>query len=122
MIIFLCSFLFLGGMLSCFFLGYTQSDKVQKKKAELSLEQEQRSGVISQENNYIGETTVKKIILEKVPDAIILELEQEYDNGKVIYEGEMKKDQIEYEFEIDAKTGEILEWEEEPLEVEEGNE
>lgn len=37
-------------------------------------------------------------------------IEQEYDDGKSIYEGTAIYDQIEYEFEIEANTGNILEW------------
>lgn len=54
----------------------------------------------------------KQILLEKVPGATIKELELDTDDGRLIYEGELRKGQTEYEFEMDADTGRFLEWEE----------
>lgn len=55
----------------------------------------------------------KQIALEKVPGAQLKKLELDYDDGLLIYEGELWKDRMEYEFEIDATTGKILKWESE---------
>lgn len=54
---------------------------------------------------------MKEIVLKKVPGATITKLEREYDDGRLIYEGELRKDGWEYDFEIDGATGAILEWE-----------
>ncbi|MBS6702213.1 MAG: PepSY domain-containing protein [Clostridiales bacterium] len=35
-------------------------------------------------------------------------------NGRLLYEGEVRKSGTEYDFEIDATTGMILEWEAKP--------
>lgn len=35
----------------------------------------------------------------------------EVDDGRVLYEGEMRSGWMEYEFEIDAVTGAIIDWE-----------
>ncbi len=62
----------------------------------------------------IGEEKVKEIVLAKVPGAVessIFELEKEYDDGRLEYEGSLYHDGYEYEFEIDGATGQILQWE-----------
>ena len=61
------------------------------------------SGIISMEQ-------AKQIALSKAPNAVIWEIKTDIDDGRLIYEGEMKEGYIEYEFEIDATTGMILEW------------
>ena len=56
-----------------------------------------------------------KMILDKVPGAtekdVKIELDEDVD-GYYKYEGNIIYDQKKYEFEIDANTGTILEWEE----------
>lgn len=52
----------------------------------------------------------KQIAQSKAPNAILYEIKLDNDDGKMIYEGEMKEGYIEYEFEIDAVTGVIIEW------------
>ena len=62
----------------------------------------------------IGEDAILKIILDRVPGATednIVELERDYDDGYMQYEGSLVCDGVEYEFEIDAETGNILDWE-----------
>lgn len=60
---------------------------------------------------------VKKIVFDKVPGAEDknLRLSLEYDDGRMIYEGEIIYGNVSYDFEIDAQTGDILEWSEEKL-------
>ena len=55
------------------------------------------------------------IALERVPGATRQDLwiELDYDDGVYKYEGDIIYDQKEYDFEIDANTGTILEWSEE---------
>ncbi|NLN83568.1 MAG: hypothetical protein GX138_04310 [Firmicutes bacterium] len=38
-----------------------------------------------------------------------LEIEMDYEKGRLVYEVELKSEDIEYEYDIDAKTGEIVE-------------
>lgn len=52
----------------------------------------------------------KQIAQSKAPNAVLYEIKLDNDDGKMIYEGEMKEGYIEYEFEIDATTGVIIEW------------
>lgn len=55
------------------------------------------------------------LALEQVPGATAqdLKIELDYDDAYYKYEGDIIYDQKEYEFEIDANTGEFLEWKEE---------
>ena len=57
----------------------------------------------------------EKIALERVPGASEndIRIQSDYDDGKYKYEGDIIYDGKEYEFEIDASTGTILEWSEE---------
>ncbi len=67
----------------------------------------------SQEGNgYIGLEKARQIALAKVPGAQVRELEFEWDDDDSVpvYEGELRKDNMEYEFKIHAVTGEILKW------------
>ena len=55
------------------------------------------------------------IVLERVPGATESDVRMhlERDDGRDIYEGELIYDQVKYEFDIDAATGDVLQWEEE---------
>lgn len=60
----------------------------------------------------------KEIALSKVSGATesdIREFEKERDDGKDKYEGKIYYGNNEYEFEIDARTGEIIKWETEAI-------
>lgn len=63
----------------------------------------------------ISEADAKKKALEKVPGATEADLmmELDLDDGQYIYEGDIIYQQKEYEFEIDANTGNFLKWSEE---------
>lgn len=65
----------------------------------------------------ISEDEAKKIALEKVSGASEddIRIHQDKDDGKVVYEGKIIYKEREYEFEIDAASGNILEWEEESV-------
>lgn len=56
-----------------------------------------------------------QIALERVPGATTndIRMELDYDDGYYRYEGDIIYQQREYDFEIDANTGNILEWSEE---------
>ena len=56
-----------------------------------------------------------QIVLEMVPGASAqnVKIELDEDDGRVRYEGEIYYNNVEYEFELNAETGEILEWSEE---------
>lgn len=62
----------------------------------------------------IGYDKVKSIVLERVQGATesdIYELERDYDDGMLQYEGSVYYGGYEYEFEINGVTGDILQWE-----------
>ncbi len=64
------------------------------------------------------EADAKKRVLEKVPGATeehIREWETSKDDGRQKYEGKIVFENTEYEFELDADSGEILKWETEPV-------
>lgn len=69
----------------------------------------QVSGQVST-GNYISESKAKQIVEEnaKVSSPTYKKVELDYDDGKMVYELEFIKDSREYEYELNALTGEIL--------------
>ncbi|MDR1538929.1 MAG: PepSY domain-containing protein [Clostridiales bacterium] len=67
-----------------------------------------------QTNSYIGEAEAKNIALSHagVSETSLrgLSVSLDMDHGRAAYEVEFKNGRIEYEYEIDASSGEILEW------------
>ena len=66
----------------------------------------------------LTEEEARQIALEQVPGATednIVEFRKDPDNTKAEYEGEIHFNGVEYEFEIDAYEGTILEWDEETI-------
>ena len=73
-----------------------------------------REKIIKQNNSYIGADRARAIALSRVKGANnshIRKLKLDYKNGRPVYKGEIKYRGWEYDFEIDAVTGKILEWE-----------
>lgn len=64
-------------------------------------------------SRYIGMEKARSLALARVPGATVYELELDHDDGRTVYEGSLRKGRWEYEFTIDAVTGEFWEWEEE---------
>lgn len=60
----------------------------------------------------IGESKAKEIALTKVQGATNnnIRIKRDYDDGRLVYEGEIIYNSMEYEFEIDASSGTIIEW------------
>lgn len=56
----------------------------------------------------------KKMVLDRVPGASDrnIEMELEWDDGFLQYEGEVHYNGMEYEFEINGETGEFIKWHE----------
>ena len=78
---------------------------------EVKLEQVNSTGTVS-EKSYIGKEKAKQIALknakvseDKVKD---LEIELDYENGKMVYEVGFDVGNKEYDYEIDAKSGKII--------------
>lgn len=60
----------------------------------------------------LTETEVKAIVIERAGvEGTFRELKLDRDDGRLVYEGEMRSGAAEYEFEIDAVTGAVLSWE-----------
>lgn len=64
-----------------------------------------------QSGSYISEAQVRKIVEEKAGvKGTFRKLKLDYDDGRTVYEGEMVSGGIEYEFEVDAANGAVLDW------------
>lgn len=65
----------------------------------------------------LTEADAKRKALERVPGAneSNLRLNLDMDDGRTLYEGKIIYNNMEYEFEIDASTGEFLEWKSESV-------
>ncbi len=62
--------------------------------------------------DYISEAKVKDIVEDRAGGTgVYREFKLERDDGRMVYEGELRIDWMEYEFTVDALTGTILEWE-----------
>lgn len=62
--------------------------------------------------SYIGEAKAKQIVEQRAgTTGTYREFKLERDDGRMVYEGELRSGWTEYEFTIDALTGTVLEWE-----------
>lgn len=62
-------------------------------------------------SKYIGKTKAQNIALKKAPGATVVKVEFDNDDGIAVYDVELRKGAYEYEVKIDAKTGNVLEFE-----------
>lgn len=67
----------------------------------------------SSKNSYIGVEKAKSIALSKAPDATVVKVEFDKDDGVAVYEIDMVEGMYEYEVKINAKTGKIIKFEKE---------
>lgn len=65
------------------------------------------------ENVKISKEKVRNIVLKKVPGAKIVYISMDNDDGITVYEGKAILGEFEYEFEINADSGAIVEWDKE---------
>lgn len=63
-------------------------------------------------SNAVTLEQATQLVLERIPGATMenVRIKAERDDGRDIYEGEVYYDRAEYEFEIDAYTGNFIEW------------
>lgn len=62
-------------------------------------------------SDYLTEAQVKEIVERTAgTTGVYREFKMDTDDGRVLYEGELRSGSVEYEFEIDALTGAILDW------------
>ena len=64
----------------------------------------------SSTGNYISREKAQQLAQAKAPNATLVKLEFDFDDGRAIYEGELRDGRTEYEFEIDATTGSFIQW------------
>ena len=74
-----------------------------------------KSNKTGKNNGYIGHDKAKEIALGRVPGAQVIKVEFDMDDGVPVYQVEMVKDGYEYEVEIHAKTGKIIDFEQDYL-------
>ena len=87
------------------------------KKAKLIEYEQKYTGAkkssSSSSSKDIGTSRAEKIALQKVPGAVVVKVEQDRENGTLVYEVELRKGHYEYDIVIDAKSGKILHTEKE---------
>lgn len=95
--------------------GQTQNNTQSNAQNNTQNSGQNNSGTTQNVNVQISEADAKAAALERVPGATEqdLRMELDRDDGKYIYEGNIIYQQKEYEFEIDANTGNFLKWSEE---------
>ncbi len=72
------------------------------------------SGNVEQKKRGITIDEAINMAIARVPGATrnnLIHIEKDSDDGRVSYSGEIYYNGVEYEFEIDASNGNILEWE-----------
>lgn len=65
----------------------------------------------------VSEAEAKKTALKQVNGATEndIRIKLDWDDGQLIYEGDIFHNEMEYEFEINADTGKIISWESESI-------
>ena len=93
----------------------TQTDGTGQSTEQAGNAQNQQSGAANNAEVAVSLEEASAIALEKVPGATEndLRIELDYDDGRYRYEGDIIYQQVEYDFEINADTGEVIEWSEE---------
>jgi len=69
----------------------------------------------TQTTNKITEEQAKQIMLNKVPEATILEFSYDDDEVAPKYDGKLIKDNYEYEIDVDSRSGNIIKFEQENI-------
>lgn len=75
------------------------------------------SGGSTSNSDLISLEKAKSIVLAKIPGASIVKIKLEKDDGRYVYEGEATLNGYEYDFEINASSGVIIDWDKEKIEV-----
>ncbi len=90
------------------------SDKVKPEKTERTDKAEKPT-----ENMAITLEEAKAIVLKKAglkeADVVFTKAKLDYDDGRAVYEIDFKTDTAKYDAEVDATTGDVIEWEVEEI-------
>lgn len=93
------------------YLIHPESGKVLERHVKFGTPpQKDTQGTASAGSGYIGQDKAAEIAQAKAPGAALKKCKLDFENGRPVYEGELRSGNWEYEFEIDALTGEILSW------------
>lgn len=68
-------------------------------------------------SSQISKAKARDIVLAKIPGATIKYISLDKDDGRYTYDGKAVKGDYEYEFEIDASSGVIVEWDKERIDT-----
>lgn len=100
-----------------FYSGNTEYDyEISAETGEILSYDSDIEGWAAQSGNAEGSAVTleqaRALVAERIPgvSADSVQIEQERDDGRDIYEGEVYYDRTEYEFEIDASTGSFIKW------------
>lgn len=74
-----------------------------------------QSGAAQGATGYLTMEQARQKVAERIPgvDPANVYIKEDYDDGRLKYEGEVYYNQTKYEFELDAATGAFTDWEEE---------
>jgi len=73
------------------------------------------AGDFPSDSTLLDVKRAEEIALQKAGSGKLAYIKLEQDDGRQVFEGEIIADTYEYEFEIDAQSGKILEWEKDRL-------
>lgn len=100
-----------------FYSGNTEYDyEISAETGEILSYDSDIEGWAAQSGNAEGSAVTleqaRALVAERVPGAAAsdVQIEQDREDGRDIYEGEVYYDRTEYEFEIDASTGSFIKW------------
>lgn len=100
-----------------FYSGNTEYDyEISAETGEILSYDSDIEGWAAQSGNAEGSAVTleqaRALVAERIPgvSADSVQIEQDRDDGRDIYEGEVYYDRTEYEFEIDASTGSFIKW------------
>ncbi|MGO5443409.1 PepSY domain-containing protein [Faecalimonas sp. LCP19S3_D12] len=92
-----------------------QGQQGTQEQANMNEQQTAQTNINGRQTVQVSIESATQMVLDKVPGATSdqLRINLDYDDGISKYEGELRYEGFEYDFEIDASSGTFLEWAEE---------
>lgn len=90
-----------------------KASQQQPSESQVAEQERTEDGAVVNEDGLIGEEKAKQLALDRVEGAStdhLRDFDLDKDDGRLEYEGEIRYNGMEYEFEIDAKSGEFIKW------------